>query len=79
MQPEGREEGRVAAEARGQHTQQTFYLEARGLGACHPHLLAGRKEHLSTRWGLEGRGCPAQSSGGAGQQGRHQSRQEASP
>lgn len=46
MQPEGREEGRAAAEARGQHTQQTFYLEARGLGACHPHLLAGRKEHL---------------------------------
>lgn len=45
MQPDGRG-GRVAAEAPGQHTQQTLYLEARGLGAYHPHVFAGQKEHL---------------------------------
>ena len=28
------------------HPADLSYLEARGLGACHPHLLAGQKEHL---------------------------------
>lgn len=28
------------------HPADLFYLEARGLGACHPHLLTGQKEHL---------------------------------
>ena len=40
------------------HPADLFYLEARGLGACHPHLLAGQKEHLQEGVGGEGPSCP---------------------
>lgn len=74
MQPNWRE-GRATAEAPG---QQPLYLEARGLGACHPHLFTGQKDHLQGGGGGQrGGGCTAQSNGGAEQQGGHKSGHDA--
>lgn len=53
MQPNWRE-GRATAEAPG---QQPLYLEARGLGACHPHLFTGQKDHLQGGGGVRGEGA----------------------
>lgn len=50
---------RAAAEAPGQHTQQTLYLKAKGLGAGHPRLFEGQKEHLGNEgWSRESKGGP---------------------